>query len=668
MPRRSSGAESDGTNLTDASGFAPSTADQSHVACDDDYDVNIDDDVPLVPVTLPHAASVRPLPSQSSPQDKFARARAEADAMVQQQPAPALPKKRFAPKACSTPLHSRASSLLSSPPAAAAARSPAALRSSPLTQRNLEAHILSSSPMQQPLPPKPESATTGSECEICHLKQTSQKRGPHLSPSKSRTPSKGALEPLLICQMRTCKRAFHPNCVNLHRAPRREWFCNTCHLDRRTLNRTKWGRLQLQACVLKNDDEDDDDAPLVDARSAASDASDDSACDLCRGRQKPDQMLQCEGLCKKFFHTWCVGLGSVPRGRWLCNACVKTPTLNKGGRPRKVNKSSVKSKKQEEDMQARRQWKMAMGISAVGDEDGPALSDSEDSGAPAADDDTDAAAASDADDALPGDGTPVASKKARKAVVFGFTTPSFFDCTQTLRPGRKTWEEVGRVSEEALKFALNNLPERLVHERDVLLAKHEEMFPWWHYMLAHGFNLLLYGVGSKHRILDSLSHSLTDGVVVSVHAYMPAFRAKFMLLALCQALKLEHSVHASNSALVNVVLSSLSPPAPPPPSSSIAAPSASAAEADKPVTRADVRVNLVAQLHKVYILIHGLDSQQFHGGELMTVLSALAQCPKIGLVCGCDHVNAALLISASQRRLMRFMWVQAMSFDPYVHP
>jgi hypothetical protein len=667
MLRRSSGVESDGTNLTDASGFAASTADQSHVACDDDY-MSIDDDAPLVPITLPQAASVRPLPIQSSPQDKFARARAEADAMLQQQPVPALPKKRFSTQASSTPLHSRAASLLSSSPAAAGARSPAALRSSPLTQRNLEAHILSSSPTQQPLPPKPESATTGSVCEECHLRQANQKRGPHLSPNKSHT---SALKLLIICQMRTCKRAFHPNCVHLLRAPKGEWFCNRCRLDRRALNRTKSGRMQLQACVLKNDDEDDDDAPLVDARSAASDGSDDSACNLCRGRQKPDKMLQCEGQCKKFFHTWCVGLGSVPSGRWLCNTCVKTPTLNKGGRPRKLNKSSVKSKKHDEDMQARRQWKMAMGISAVGDEDGPALSDSEDSGAPAADDDDDddAAAASDADDALHGDGgTPVASKKARKAVVFGFTTPSFFDCTQTLRPGRKTWEQVGRVSEEALKFALNNLPERLVHERDVLLAKHEEMFPWWHYMLAHGFNLLLYGVGSKHRILDSLSHSLTDGVVVSVHAYMPAFRAKFMLLALCQALKLEHSVHASNSALVNVVLSSLSPPAPLPPSSSIAAPSANGAEADKPVTRADVRVNLVSQLHKVYILIHGLDSQQFHGGELMTVLSALAQCPKIGLVCGCDHVNAALLISASQRRLMRFMWVQAMSFDPYVHP
>jgi hypothetical protein len=76
MQRRSSGAESDGTNLTDASGFAASTADQSHEACDEDY-VSIDDDAPLVPVTLP--APVRPAPPPS-PQDAFARARAEADA------------------------------------------------------------------------------------------------------------------------------------------------------------------------------------------------------------------------------------------------------------------------------------------------------------------------------------------------------------------------------------------------------------------------------------------------------------------------------------------------------------------------------------------------------------------------------------------------------------
>ena len=176
MLRRSSGVESDGTNLTDASGFAASTADQSHVAWGDDY-ISIDDDAPLVPIT-------------------FARARAEADAMLQQQLVPALPTKRFLPKASSTPLHSRAASLLSSSPAAARARSPAALRSSPLTQRNLEAHIFCRSPTQQPLPPKPESATTGSVCEECHLMQANQKRGPYLSPNKSHTPSKCALEPL----------------------------------------------------------------------------------------------------------------------------------------------------------------------------------------------------------------------------------------------------------------------------------------------------------------------------------------------------------------------------------------------------------------------------------------------------------------------------------------
>jgi hypothetical protein len=128
-------------------------------------------------------------------------------------------------------------------------------------------------------------------------------------------------------------------------------------------------------------------------------------------------------------------------------------------------------------MVARRQWKMAMGIATAGEGDGPALSDSDDSGAPAANEDS----SSEADD-IPAQSNSFAGKKARKMVGFGFSTPAFFDCTQTLRPGRKTWEQVGRVSEEALKMSLNNLPAQLQVERDLLLAKHEEMFPWWHCM------------------------------------------------------------------------------------------------------------------------------------------------------------------------------------------
>jgi hypothetical protein len=53
MRRRASGAENDGTNLTEASGFAFSTAEESDVACDDDY-MSIDDDAPMVPTPAVH--------------------------------------------------------------------------------------------------------------------------------------------------------------------------------------------------------------------------------------------------------------------------------------------------------------------------------------------------------------------------------------------------------------------------------------------------------------------------------------------------------------------------------------------------------------------------------------------------------------------------------------
>jgi hypothetical protein len=189
--------------------------------------------------------------------------------------------------------------------------------------------MMNVSPKQPLVPRKPasvSSVSSGSECEICHLRQTKEH------------------PVLMICQMSTCKQAFHPACVQLHRAPKGDWFCTRCKLDRKILARTNAGRLQLQALVLKNDG-DDDDAPLVEARSAKSDDSCGSACKLCRGRQKPQQMLMCEGRCEKFFHVGCVGLGAVPKGRWLCNACS--------------------SKRSEEDLQARRQWKIAMGIAGL---------------------------------------------------------------------------------------------------------------------------------------------------------------------------------------------------------------------------------------------------------------------------------------------------------------
>jgi hypothetical protein len=223
MRRRSSGAESDGTNLTDASGFAASTAEQSHAACDEDY-MSIDDDAPLVAVTVPPVLSALAVP-RLPPQDAFARARAEADARAQIQllSPSASSRKRPSTAANSFSFSSSPMHAARSPHGGAKTATP-----SPLTRRNLEAHILSSSPKHPAPVPQPESVSTGSECDVCHLKQTQKNRV------------------LMICQMKTCKLAFHPACVQLHKAPKGQWFCNRCQLDRKILAKTSVGRLQLQ--------------------------------------------------------------------------------------------------------------------------------------------------------------------------------------------------------------------------------------------------------------------------------------------------------------------------------------------------------------------------------------------------------------------------------------
>jgi hypothetical protein len=140
MQQRASAAESVGTIVTDASGFA---------VIDIDIDIDIDDS-----------------PTAQSPPHYPAAAAA----------APAAPV------------------------------TPSAL-TSPLTHKNLEAHVRINSPKQIVLPRRPESVSTGSLCDVCNRKQT-----------KIRNNVKNNV--LLICQMVTCKRAFHPACVQLAKVPK----------------------------------------------------------------------------------------------------------------------------------------------------------------------------------------------------------------------------------------------------------------------------------------------------------------------------------------------------------------------------------------------------------------------------------------------------------------
>uniref|UniRef100_A0A6I8NE30 PHD finger protein 10 n=2 Tax=Ornithorhynchus anatinus TaxID=9258 RepID=A0A6I8NE30_ORNAN len=61
-------------------------------------------------------------------------------------------------------------------------------------------------------------------------------------------------------------------------------------------------------------------------------------CIICGQPHHEEEMMFCD-VCDRGYHTFCVGLGAIPSGRWICDCCQRAPlTPRKGGRRGKNSK------------------------------------------------------------------------------------------------------------------------------------------------------------------------------------------------------------------------------------------------------------------------------------------------------------------------------------------
>ncbi|KAJ3593771.1 hypothetical protein NHX12_006105 [Muraenolepis orangiensis] len=62
-------------------------------------------------------------------------------------------------------------------------------------------------------------------------------------------------------------------------------------------------------------------------------------CTVCQQPHHEDEMMFCD-QCDRGYHTFCVGMNSIPLGLWVCKLCEKNPsTPKKKGGPRTPKKS-----------------------------------------------------------------------------------------------------------------------------------------------------------------------------------------------------------------------------------------------------------------------------------------------------------------------------------------
>ena len=172
-----------------------------------------------------------------------------------------------------------------------------------------------------------------------------------------------------------------------------------------------------------------------------------------------------------------------------------------------------------------------------------------------------------------------------------------------------------------------------------LATLHENGFDQWLFELQQGFNICIYGYGSKrHLLLDFADHyyqSTHTANLIIVNGYSPNISVRDVLATIAKQSLPSSTVNKlplQPQALLDALLSALTsnPPSGP-----------------------------------ICILVHSIDSPFFRKPLFQSTISALAAHPSICLVASADTPTFPLLWDISQRSSLRFLFHDTTTFMPY---
>ena len=179
-------------------------------------------------------------------------------------------------------------------------------------------------------------------------------------------------------------------------------------------------------------------------------------------------------------------------------------------------------------------------------------------------------------------------------------------------------------------------------ERDELKGLHSRSFAQWRFELSEGFNICLYGLGSKRKLvlrfaqwLDSQPKTEKQRQIVVVNGYVPNLSIRDILRTLAGAILSPGHVHELGNQPGEMLESLLS------------------LSTGKGHTL------------KTTLIIHSIDSPALRRASTQSILGRLASHGSIHVVATADHPSFPLLWDSSLREAYNFLFHDCTTFDPY---
>jgi origin recognition complex subunit 2 len=173
---------------------------------------------------------------------------------------------------------------------------------------------------------------------------------------------------------------------------------------------------------------------------------------------------------------------------------------------------------------------------------------------------------------------------------------------------------------------LAGIPETHAKEIENLQAAHRQQFTQWKFEVDNGYNILLFGYGSKRTLMETFATEelAEEMAVVVVNGYFPTLSLDLVLSEILQHIGAPTT--GDNLALV-------------------------ATHLREPLA----------------IIVHSLDSPVLRQPKNQQILSTLAANKYITMVASVDHVNAPLLFDSLKSSRYNFLWHDTTTFIPYKH-
>ncbi|XP_016960065.1 origin recognition complex subunit 2 [Drosophila biarmipes] len=174
------------------------------------------------------------------------------------------------------------------------------------------------------------------------------------------------------------------------------------------------------------------------------------------------------------------------------------------------------------------------------------------------------------------------------------------------------------------------------HEGSInaIMEEYRSYFPKWMCILNEGFNILLYGLGSKRQLLQSFHQEVLEKqTVLVVNGFFPSLTLKDVL----------------DSITSEILDAGVSP-----------------ANPHEAVDMIEEEFALIPETH-LFLIVHNLDGAMLRNVKAQAILSRLARVPNIHLLASIDHINTPLLWDQGKLSSFNFSWWDCTTMLPYTN-